>query len=95
MCVCQCSSEENQIFPNCHLLVSSHPLILVVMSSETFNVVLFGGPGVGKTSSLVQLREKRYGQLDDSYATEDTHYTEVVVDGEKAVLVVLDTATCT
>lgn len=65
------------------------------MSSETFNVVLFGGQGVGKTSSLVQLREKRYGQLDDSYETEDTHYTEVVVDGEKAVLVVLDTATCT
>jgi len=65
------------------------------MSSETFNVVLFGSQGVGKTSSLVQLREKRYGQLDDSYATEDTHYTEVVVDGEKAVLVVLDTTTCT
>lgn len=66
-----------------------------LMSSETFNVVLFGAPKVGKTSSLIQLREKKYGPFDDSFATEDKHYTEVVVDGEKAVLVVLDTATCT
>lgn len=65
------------------------------MSGETYNVVLFGCAGVGKTSSLVQLREKKYGQLDASYATEDTHFTEVVVDGEKAVLSILDTATCT
>jgi GTPase SAR1 family protein len=65
------------------------------MSGETFNLVLFGAPGVGKTSSVVQLREKRYAQLDESFATEDTHYHEVVVDGEKAVLAILDTATCT
>ena len=64
------------------------------MSGETYNVVLFGTAGVGKTSSLVQLREKRYAQLDASFATEDTHFTEVVVDGEKAVLSILDTATC-
>jgi small GTP-binding protein len=63
------------------------------MSGETYNVVLFGTAGVGKTSSLVQLREKRYAQLDASFATEDTHFTEVVVDGEKAVLSILDTAT--
>ena len=64
------------------------------MSGETFNLVLFGAPGVGKTSAVVQLREKRYAQLDESYATEDTHYHEVVVDGEKAVLAILDTASC-
>lgn len=65
------------------------------MSVETFNVVLFGGPKVGKTSSLIQLREKKYGGLDDSFAIEDKHYTEVVVDGEKTVLVILDTSTGT
>lgn len=62
---------------------------------DAYNVVLFGGAGVGKTSTVVQWLETKYKLLDSSYATEDTHAHEIEVDGERCVLTVFDTSTGT
>lgn len=63
--------------------------------ADSYKLVVFGGAGVGKTSAVVQLIEKRYGALDSSWAHEDAHFVELVVDGEKAGISVYDTSTGT
>lgn len=65
-----------------------------IMSEETIKVALIGDKSVGKTRSVLQLKNKTYDkELHDSHASEEVHYFEFKVDGKKCCLIILDTST--